>query len=174
MKPLTWILQKVLAAFRKVQEEVTQTAMLYFIDNTAPVFLQTDASAYAIGAFLFQSVNGEDGSVAILRKILERTQLRWSTPEKKEYAIYYASKKFNYFFLDVHFTLQINHKNLIYINDKTLLKVVRWKLAIQELDFDFDIKCIEGAKNFIADGFSQFYHSQLDMRRTNRCSERSL
>ena len=143
-----------LAAFQKVQEEITQSAMLYFMDDTAPVFLQTDASDYGIGAYLFQRVNGEDRPVAILSKTLERTQLRWSTPEKEGYAIYYALKKFDYLLRDVRFTLQTDHKNLIYINDTASPKLVRWKLAIQE--FDFDIEYIEGAKNFIADGFSRF------------------
>jgi hypothetical protein len=120
------------AAFKKIQEEIVNSALLYYVDEKAPVCLQTDASDYGIGAYLFQRVRDEDRPVAILSKTLDRTQLRWATPEKEGYAIFYALKKLDYLLRDIHFTLQTDHKNLIYINDTASPKVVRWKLAIQE------------------------------------------
>ena len=124
------------------------------MDAHAPVFLQTDASDYGIGAYLFQVVDGQQRPVAFLSKTLDRTQLRWSTPEKEGYAIYHALKKLEYLIRDFRFTLQTDHKNLIYINDTASPKVVRWKLAIQE--YDFDIEHIPGKTNIAADGFSRF------------------
>ena len=141
-------------AYLKIQEEITNSATLYFIDEHAPITLQTDASDYGIGAYLFQRIDGKEKPVAILSKSLDRTQLRWSTPEKEGYAIYYALKKFEYLLRDVHFTLQTDHKNLIYINDTASPKVVRWKLAIQE--YNFDIEHIAGVTNTVADSFSRF------------------
>ena len=142
------------AEFKKIQEEIVNSALLYYVDEKAPVYLQTDASDYGIGAYLFQRVRDEDRPVAILSKTLDRTQLRWATPEKEGYAIFYALKKLDYLLRDIHFTLQTDHKNLIYINDTASPKVVRWKLAIQE--YDFDIEHIAGKKNFVTDGFSRF------------------
>jgi len=142
------------AAYTKIQQEITQSATMYFVDEHAPITLQTDASDYGIGAYMFQKVDGIEKPIAIISKSLDHTQLRWSTPEKEGYAIYYALKKFDYLLRDVHFTLQTDHKNLIYINDTASPKVVRWKLAIQE--YDFDIEHIAGKENFIADSFSRF------------------
>ena len=141
-------------AFRTVQEEIAKYATLYFLDPDAPVFLQTDASDYGIGAYLFQLIDGQQRPVAFLSKTLDRTQLRWSTPEKEGFAIYFAFKKLNHLLRDIHFTLQTDHKNLIYINDTASPKVVRWKLAIQE--YDFDIEHIAGKNNPVADGLSRF------------------
>ena len=141
-------------AFKTVQEEIAKCATLYFLDPDAPVFLQTDASDYGIGAYLFQQVDGQQRPVAFLSKTLDRTQLRWSTPEKEGFAIYFALKKLNHLLRDIHFTLQTDHKNLIYINDTASPKVVRWKLAIQE--YDFDIEHIAGKNNPVADGLSRF------------------
>jgi hypothetical protein len=61
--------------------------------SVSPAYLQTDASDYGIGAYLFQRVRDEDHPVAILSKTLDRTQLRWATPEKEGYAIFYALKR---------------------------------------------------------------------------------
>jgi hypothetical protein len=143
-------------AYVKIQQAIIQSATLYFVDEHAPITLQTDASDYGIGAYLTQKVDGVDRPIAIISKSLDSTQLRWSTPEKEGYAIFYALKKLDYLLRDVHFTLQTDHKNLIYINDTASPKVVRWKLAIQE--YNFDIEHIQGSKNVIADIFSRFCH----------------
>ena len=59
----------------------------------------------------------------------------------------------NHLLRDIHFTLQTDHKNVIYINDTASPKVVRWKLEIQE--YDFDIEHIAGKNNPVADGLSR-------------------
>lgn len=49
--------------------------------------------------------------------------------------------------------MRTDHKNLTYINLENAGKVRRWKLAIQE--FDFDIEHIPGQLNLVADAFSR-------------------
>ena len=119
--------------------------------NHSPIFLHTDASDYGIGAYLFQLKNGIEYPIAFISKALKKEQLRWSTPEKEAYAIYYAFVKLEYLIRDVHFTLRTDHKNLTYINLENTGKVKRWKLAIQE--YDFDIEHIPGHLNVVADAF---------------------
>ena len=141
------------AAFLEIQEAINNCPTLYYIDEYSPVFLHTDACDYGIGAYLFQLINGIEYPIAFISKALKREQLRWSTPEKEAYAIYYAFVKLEYLIRDVHFTLRTDHKNLTYINLENTGKVKRWKLAIQE--FDFDIEHIPGHLNVVADGFSR-------------------
>ena len=81
---------------------------------------------------MLQRVDGVDRPIAILSKSLDCTQR------------------------NVRFTLQTDHKNLIYINDTASSKVIRWKLPIQE--YDFGIEHIAGKDNLIADSFSRFCH----------------
>jgi hypothetical protein len=73
----------------------------------------------------------------------------------------YSFKKFEYLVRDIHFTLLTDHKNLIYIDSETSHKVKRWKLAIQE--YDFDIQHILGRLNVIADAFSRLKDVPEDM-----------
>ena len=152
-------------AFKTIQEEIANSATLYFRDPHGTVYLQTDASDYGIGAYLFQIVDGEKRPVAFLSKTLDKTQLRWSTPEKEGFAIYYALKKLEYLLRDTHFILQTDHKNLIYINDTASPKIIRWKLAIQE--YDFDIEHIPGKSNIVADNLSRLCQFPIKENETN-------
>eukprot|EP00969_Alexandrium_andersonii_P159352 7040487-Alexandrium_andersonii.AAC.1 len=104
------------------------------MDEHAPIYLETDASDYGIGAYLYQLVDGTQQPIVFLSKTLSKVQQRWSTIEKECYAIWYALKSLEHLLRDVHFTLRTDHRNLTYLNINSP-KVVRWKLAIQEYDF---------------------------------------
>jgi len=84
---------------------------------------------------------------------LDSTQCNWSTPEKEAYAIYYTLMHAEHLLRDVHFVLQTDHRNLTFINMEGSPKIRRWKLAIQE--YDFDIEYLPGEKNIVADNFSR-------------------
>ena len=141
------------AAFLKIQEAINNCPTLYYIDDFSPIFLHTDASDYGIGAYLFQLKEGIEYPIAFISKAFKKEQLRWGVPDKEAYVIFYAFNKLEYLIRDVHFTLRTDHKNLTYINLENTGKVKRWKLAIQE--FDFDIEHIPGHLNVVADAFSR-------------------
>ena len=141
------------AAFAAIVKAIDECPALWFIDTTSPIYLQTDASDYGIGGFLFQLVNGEVRPVEFLSKTLSKVQRRWHTPDKEAYAIIYCLKRWDYLLRDVRFVLQTDHKNLTYLNFEGTAKVKRWKLFIQE--YSFDIQYLEGPKNVVADGFSR-------------------
>ena len=63
---------------------------MHFLDDHAPIGLQTGASDYGVGGYLFQSVDGKENTVAFVSKSLSKTQLRWATIQKEAYAIYYT------------------------------------------------------------------------------------
>ena len=140
-------------AFQQVKEAVGNCPTLFFADHTSPIFLQTDASEFGIGAYLFQVVDGVERPVAFLSKSLNRVQRKWAIPDKEAYAIFYSLKKWDHLLRDVKFTLQTDHENLTYINFEGTPKVRRWKLLIQEYDFILDF--IKGEKNIIADAGSR-------------------
>jgi hypothetical protein len=139
--------------FSELLEKVNKCPKLFFMDDTAPVLLHTDASKYGIGGYLFQVVESVQQPIAFISKTLSSTELRWSVPEKEGYAIFYCLMKLEHLLRDIHFTLRTDHKNLTFINTDFREKVKRWKLAIQH--FDFDIEYIKGEANIEADGFSR-------------------
>ena len=140
------------AAYETIVDLIRNCPMLYFMDESAPVFLYTDACDHGIGAYLYQLVNGEERPVAFMSKSLSGAQLNWSTPEKEAFAIYSALIKFEHLIRDIHFTLKTDHANLTFI-DKGTGKILRWKLAIQE--YDFDLEYVPGIQNPVADAFSR-------------------
>jgi len=150
-------------AFLQIQREIANCATLHFVHESAPIFLQTDASDYGIGAYLFQLVDGIEKPIAFISKKLDGAQLKWSTIEKEAYAIYYSLRKLDYLIRDSPFTLQTDHKNLVYVNEEPSAKVRRWKLWIQE--YMFDIEHIPGELNIVADSLSRlcpFPEEKLD------------
>jgi hypothetical protein len=141
-------------AFEDMKTAIHECPSLFFMDETLPVYLHTDASKYGIGAYLFQMTSdGRELPIAFISKTLTDTQRRWHTPQKEAYAIYYAFKELKHLLIGVKFLLRTDHKNLIYINDTMTEMVIRWKIAVQE--YDFDIEHIPGVDNIVADGLSR-------------------
>lgn len=156
-KRLTWtpVLEE---RFEATRVAVAGCTKLWFMNPTLPIFLHTDASDYGVGAYLFQKGKDESGNevelpIAFVSKSLTREQLNWSVFEKEAYAIVHACRKLEYLLRDVHFTLRTDHRNLTYINSAGSPKVHRWKLELQELNFD--IEYVTGEENGVADGCSR-------------------
>ena len=121
------------AAFDKIIELVDACPKLFFRDeDLGPVYLQTDASEFGIGAYMFQLE--ADGvthrPIEFLSKTLSSTQRRWAIPDKEAYAIFYALKKWEHHLRDREFVLQTDHVNLTYVNFEGTAKVKRWKMLI--------------------------------------------
>ena len=69
-------------SFQKIKDLIAKSPLLYFIHDTAPITLMTDASDYGIGGYLYQEVDGEKQLVALVSKSLTKTQLKWSVIQK--------------------------------------------------------------------------------------------
>ena len=96
---------------------------LFFYDETAPIFLLTDASDYGIGGYLYQLVDGKEQPVAFVSKSLSGPQLRWPTIQKEAYAVFYCITHLEYLLRDRKFCLMTDHINLVYINKSVNMMV---------------------------------------------------
>jgi transposase InsO family protein len=152
-KPLDWD-EGDIAAYQAMQAGINAAPTLFFPEPDKEIFLETDASDYGIGAYLYQMDDkGNKYPIAFISKNLTGAQLNWSVPEKEAYGIFFALQKLEYLLRDVHFILKTDHKNLTYINFGNSAKILRWKLMIQE--YDFDIEHVAGEENIVADAFSR-------------------
>ena len=77
-------------AFDRITQRIAESPLLYFIHDTAPMTLMTDASDYGIGGYLYQEVDGKKQLVALVSKSLTKTQLKWATIQKEAFALYYC------------------------------------------------------------------------------------
>jgi hypothetical protein len=146
---------------QKLQYETCNTAVqvvncrkLYYEQDGLPIRVYTDASDYGIGAYLCQvKEDGSEVPIEFISKTLTKSEKKWSTYEKEAFAIFYSLRKWEAHLRDVKFTLFTDHKNLTYLSKDPNAKVMRWRLAVQ--DYDFDIAYIPGEYNIVADGFSR-------------------
>jgi hypothetical protein len=126
-------------AFLRLKDLVNACPKLYYVDYTLPIYLCTDASDYAIGAYLYQvrlidNIEYHE-PIRFLSKTLTGAQLRWSTIEKEAYAIYFSLNKLDDLLGGITFTIRTDHSNLLFLNNGGSKKVLNWKLAIQHFDF---------------------------------------
>ena len=149
---IQWTPEGILA-FDKVKQLISVSPKLYFIHDTAPIVLMTDASDYGIGGYLHQTVDGVQQLVALVSKAFTVTQLKWTTIQKEAYAIYHCCTHLDRMLRDRHFVIETDHKNLMFLKHDSNPMVLRWWTAIQELDFK--VKFIAGNTNNIADALSR-------------------
>ena len=134
-KKLTWTPESI-EAFHFCRIAVSNCQELYFLEDTATPILQTDASDYGIGGYMYMVTNGQVRVIRFFSKSLIGSQLNWSAREKECYGIYYGVKLFEDLLDNRYFILKTDHKNLTYINVTFTGKVLRWKLYLQDKDFD--------------------------------------
>jgi len=146
-------------SFIDTQEAIVNCQMLFYRDHSAPIRLYTDASDYGIGGYLCQVIDNIEQPIAFISKTLTRAEKKWSVYEKEAYAIFYALRKWEHYLQGVKFTLFTDHRNLTFLDKDPSPKVQRWRIAVQE--YDFDVAFIEGVKNVAADGFSRLCPENL-------------
>lgn len=151
-KPLEWSpeLEK---HYFEVRDEVANCPARFFVSETATIVVMTDASDYGIGAYIYQTIDGQERPIIFMSKALHGAQLAWSVVEKEAYAIFHTLQTYEYLLRDNKFLLKTDHKNLTYLNMEGSPKVKRWKLYIQE--FNFSIEHVAGVDNPVADAFSR-------------------
>jgi hypothetical protein len=131
---LVWT-PEAIAAFEYCQQAISNCQELYFLEDTAIPILQTDASDYGIGGYLFMVTNGRVRVVRFFSKALIGPQLNWSVREKECYGIFYGVRLFEDLLDNRPFILKTDHMNLTYLNVTLTGKVLRWKLYLQDKDF---------------------------------------
>ena len=150
-----------IAAFEDIRQAIDECPMLWFLDDFSAIFLQTDASDYGIGAYLYQIVELDDGStlerpVGFISKSIAGQHLSWDTPMKEGFAIFYALKKWEYLLRDRKFTILTDHENLtrLRVDHDSNKMVKRWFMAFQEFDI-MNWKHVKGVDNKVPDDFSR-------------------
>ena len=161
-------------AFEQIKESIYNSNILHHIDYSLPLVLRVDAAKTGCGGHLVQirTVNKVDAEGKlmydehgqIIQEQVEETILffshsfspqaaMWSTIEQECYAIFHGVTRLQEYLLGVPFTLETDHRNLLWLSKSAVPKLVRWRLRLQE--FDMDIVHVPGVTQLIADGMSR-------------------
>ena len=146
-------------AFTDTKEAVRNITTLYFLNDTDPITLCTDASDYGIGGYLYQTIDLVDYPIAFISMSLSGPQTRWATIQKEAYAIFHCCMQLETLLQDRKFTILTDHKNLLYITSASNPMIVRWYMALSELDFT--INYIAGSENIVADTMSRICENNM-------------
>jgi hypothetical protein len=110
IKKVNWTPERQ-AQFDKVKKLVNELPKLFYLSDKPEdkIVLYTDASDYAIGCHLTQTVDGITKTIGFMSKTFSGAEKWWTTIEKECYAIYMSLRKYEYLLRDVHFTIETDH-----------------------------------------------------------------
>lgn len=144
-------------AFETLRGALTKTPVLVHFNPDATHELRTDASAYAIGAVLFQKHEdpNQTGPVLFYSKTMNSSQRKYSATERELLAAFSAITDLRHYLLGKKFTLVTDHKalSLLHNHKDPHYRLARWVAQLQS--FDFNVVYKNGDKHLDADCMSR-------------------
>jgi hypothetical protein len=128
-------------SFETLKEKLTTAPVLKYPDYNKEFILLIDASKIAIGAILSQKdEEGKEHPIAYDSKTLNKNEQNYDTTHLEALAIIWALKKFRHYLHGRKFKIITDHHALVWIlnSDKstTSAKFIRWRMFLQEFDFE--------------------------------------
>ncbi len=172
---------KLLKSFEDLKKAIGQSLTLSHRDPSKLLVVMTDASDLYHSGFIFQTSNIHDIIQELDLELLglssgkfTNSSIRWSAIEKEAFAFLHMLNKFAYILHDSKgFTWFTDNRNLTFLFDsskniegnKILLdKLTRWCLYARQ--FKYDVKHIEGKKNFLCDLFTRWGQPIINENKT--------
>lgn len=142
-------------AFEELKQALIRSPVLLFPNPAAELVLRTDASEVGIGAVLFNRDPGESTGrpIGYFAKTLQPAERKWTTGDLESFAIVSAVKHWKHLLHGVRFTIETDHRNLVFIQSDPSARVVRWRHFLAE--FNFILQHIPGETNVTADMLSR-------------------
>lgn len=140
-------------AFKNIKQAISHACILKHFDITKQCTITVDCSKNAIGAALLQ-----DGQpCAYTSKALTETQCSYAQIEKEMLGIVYACEKFHNYIYPSHFIVETDHKPLVAIIKKPILKcpprLQRMLFKLSKYNFTLHYK--KGSELYVADTLSR-------------------
>ena len=153
-------------AFKKHKSLIAGSFEIYYPDYSLEWILRVDASMFGAGYILLQKT--PEGILQPIQmgstKFSEPAQ-RWHCFHQEAFAIFYAIKSLHVRIHGKPFILQTDHKNLLWMEQSTDVKIQRYVAAIA--NYQFLVEHIPGKLNIVADVMSRI-HSGLSVNAIER------
>src|SRR4029077_5673752 len=126
-------------AFEELKRCFTSSPVLKYPDPSFPLRLETDASAFAIGAALIVKRDGDWHPATYMSHALSGAELNWSVYDKELYAIVKAFESWRHWLLPAVHEVEVwcDHLNLAYFRKPQVLtaKQSRWYTTLQQYNY---------------------------------------
>ena len=142
-------------AFNTLKRLLTESPVLSYPDIKETFILDTDASAYGVGAVLSQVQNGRKTVIAYGSKTLSKSQRKYCTTYRELLAVVLFIKNFKHYLYGRHFLLRTDHSSLLWLKNfkEPEGMLARWLSFLET--YDFEIKHRKGSLHVNADGLSR-------------------
>lgn len=150
------------ASFQHLKECLSTAPVLNCPDFTRQFIVQTDASAYGIGAVLSQEFEDGEHVIAYLSRSLTRQERNYSTTERECLAVIWAVEKLRYYLEGTFFRVITDHHSLLWLNNlrDPQGRLARWSLRL--MAFTFELVHRKGKDNVVPDMLSRSMDPSLD------------
>ena len=159
-QPFGWTAQHT-AIFDELRTILTSAPALQCPDFDKPFVVHTDASDFALGAVLSQTLRGSDGMdrehpIAYLSRVLNSAERNYDATQRECLAVVFAVKKWRHYLEGREFTVVTDHSALKWLfaqSEAPNQRLARWILHLQE--FTFRTEHRPGVKHQNADALSR-------------------
>ena len=145
-------------SFELCRSALTNATYLTFPNSTSDLILNTDASATAVGATLFQvSKDGAKEPLGFFSRKLTPTQKKYSVYDRELLAVYSGVKFFRHLVEGRKFAIYTDHKPLVFAFQQNPEKASPRQFRYLEFvaQYSTDIRYVQGSENIAADAFSR-------------------
>ena len=145
-------------SFEELKNALAASQVNYFPDYDLPWIQRVDALEVEVGAILFQERTYKTGltvydPIGFASSKFTATALKWDAFKKEAYAAYFGVHYFSYYLRGKPVVLEIDHRNLLWIEISEVPIVVRWRVSLQS--FIIYVKHIPWSQNKVADWLSR-------------------
>lgn len=142
-------------SFQAIKNSLVTAPILSCPDFALPFQVQTDASAFGIGALLSQQHPDGERVICYLSRTLNRHERNYSVTERECLAVLWAVEKLRPYIEGFRFTVVTDHASLLWLNKlkEPTGRLARWAVRLQQ--FDYDIVHRKGKEHVVPDLLSR-------------------
>ncbi|KAI4293409.1 hypothetical protein PAPHI01_2683, partial [Pancytospora philotis] len=143
-----------------VKQAIAKADWLVKPDFSRPLHIETDASIKAVGAVLYQEIEGERVAIECMSKKLKGYEMNYTVTELECLAVYRAMEAFDRYVSGRKIVVHSDHQALkwLFQNKQRSRRLERWVMALQE--YDFTVEYVQGKDLLAADALSRLVPEQ--------------
>lgn len=154
-------------AFKTLKEHLVTAPILTCPDFQRTFYVQTDASAYGIGAVLTQRFEDGEKVICYLSRSLTYQERKYSAVERELIAVIWSLEKLRHYLEGFHFKVITDCHSLLWLHrlKDPQGRLARWTLRLQP--YDFEVIHRKGSEHAVPDFLSRAVPELVDTVQIN-------